>query len=220
MGGQRIPGVIGIEPQTIEGLKGEGHLPPGAGLATPGPTGIDSDLATPLAVSRIVKSVKKDWEPPAPTTTPAIIIKGNTLEEAADNLNKLQEWGQGGGMLRADPIPVGTSPEVNVSLHANLVLRMPNWTGYDKASAAAKAEWDRMTAKLKIHEERHVEIAIEEADSLANDLIGHEISEIAKMVTAANKTMKDRQDELDHDTEHGSKPKVKYGDVSLDTSII
>jgi hypothetical protein len=174
-----------------------------------------------MGVERRVSSVKKDWDVPDPPkrTTPEIRVTGATLADVAKELNKLPEWGQGGGSLRSDRIPAGNSEEVEVQLRGNLVYRMPIWTRYANASQAAKAEWDRMYAKLDIHEKRHVEIAIEEGDQLASDLLGEDIGNIAAMVTAANKRMAERQQELDEETANGSKPGVKYGDVSLDISI-
>lgn len=76
-----------------------------------------------------------------------------------------------------------------------------------------------MLAKLRAHEDRHLAIAIEEADRLAGELVGREIGEIADLVTEANRRMQERQDELDADTEHGAKAGVAFGDVSLNTSI-
>jgi hypothetical protein len=172
-----------------------------------------------LDVTRTITRVIRDWDPAAPANTSDIIVAGRTLAEVEVALNRLSEWGQGGGRLRTDRVPVGTSPEVTVTLHANLELRMPRWTGYAQASAGAKAEWDRMSRKLRIHEERHLAIAVEEAAALADALIGVEISSIAQMVTDANRTMQGRQDQLDTDTDHGSKPGVQYGDVILDVSI-
>ena len=98
---------------------------------------------------------------------------------------------------------------------------MPTWSGYARASAGAKAEWDRMVRKLAAHEDRHVAIAIEEAEQLAKDLIGKEISDIARMVTDANARMQARQDELDDPshTDHGAKRGVQYGNVNLDITI-
>ncbi len=93
---------------------------------------------------------------------------------------------------------------------------MPNWVNYNSASSAKKASWDRMFEKLGIHEDRHVEIAIEEADRLAADLVGKDISKIAPMVTAANKRILKRQQALDRETNHGSKEGVQYGDVILE----
>jgi hypothetical protein len=209
--------LLGTETGPTTGASDE-PLAPDIGAETPGPIGLDTRHRR-VVVRRIIATVAKDWDPPNPATTPEIIVRGATLEDASHDLNALPEWGQGGGQLRADPIPVGTSTDVHVSLHGNLVRRMPQWTGYNSASSAARAEWDRMFAKLGAHEDRHVAIAVEEGDRLAAALVGREISEIAAMVTAANRRMKARQDQLDADTEHGARAGVPFGDVTLDTSI-
>ena len=193
-------------------------LAPGIGVEMPGPIGLDARHRR-VVVRRIIATVGKDWDPPNPTTTPEIIVRGATLEDVARELSALAEWGQGGGQLRADPIPVGTSTDVHVNLHGNLVRRLPEWRRYDRASTAARAEWDRMFDKLRAHEDRHVAIAVEEGDQLASDLVGREISEIAGMVTAANRRIRGRQDQLDADTDHGARQGVPFGDVTLDTSI-
>ena len=184
---------------------------------SPGPIGIDDPI--PLDNARIITKVDKDWDPPNPTATPEIVVNGKTLADVAQELDRLPEWGQAGGGIRADPIPVGTSTNVTVKLHAGLVYRLPSWTGYSNASAAAKAEWDKMFAKLKAHEDRHLLNATEEADQVAKDLVGTDISEIARRVTAANRRMALRQKRLDDDTDHGAKSGVPFGDVSLDTTI-
>jgi hypothetical protein len=186
----------------------------------PGTLGIDgASEPIPLA-ARIIATVDKDWDPtPNPRTTPDITVRGATLERVAAELDRLREWGEGGGMLRVDEIPRGNSTDLTIKLRGNLIYRLPRWLGYEKASTAAKAEWDRMFAKLRAHEDRHLEIAIEEGDQLAADLVGHDIADIAKMVTAANRRMAQRQQKLDTDTQSGSKPGVQYGDVILDTSI-
>jgi Bacterial protein of unknown function (DUF922) len=209
--------LLGTETGPTSGTSDE-PLAPDIGAEMPGPIGLDTRRRR-VVVRRIIATVGKDWEPPNPTTTPEITVRGATLADAANELNALPEWGQGGGQLRADPIPAGTSTDIHVNLHGNLVRRLPQWTGYDRASSAARAEWDRMMEKLGAHEDRHMAIAVEEADQLAADLVGREISEIAAMVTAANRRMKRRQDQLDADTEHGAKTGVQYGDVTLDVSI-
>lgn len=218
MTGQRVPGVLGSDSSTTGAIDDGSLSSKSSKFFPPGPLGGDDNGAVPLDVTRTIKDVVKDWVPPAPTKTD-IIINGKTLEDAAKELNKREEWGQGGGRLLNDAVGVGVSPDVTVKLHANLVLRMPKWTGYEKASPAAKAQWDQMVAKLKVHEDRHVAIAIEEANNLASALVGHEINDLAQMVTDANKTMNDRQIELDTITEHGSKEHVPFGDVILDTSV-
>ncbi|MGH8582494.1 MAG: DUF922 domain-containing protein [Gammaproteobacteria bacterium] len=216
MGG-RTPGTLGMDTVVAGGDLQGNDLPSTAGYERPGPLGIDSPV--PLAVTRIIADVSNDWEPPNPRITPAIVVRGQTLADVAAELNRLAEWGEGGGMLRADRIPTGTSTNLTVRLHANLVMRLPTWAAYSAASDAAKREWDRMLERLRVHEQRHVEIAIEEANRLAGMLVGREISEIADLVTAANQAMNQRQIELDTDTRSGSRPGVAYGDVSLDTAI-
>ena len=104
-------------------------------------------------------------------------------------------------------------------MHAALVYRLPRWANYAKASAKAKAEWDKMFAKLKAHEDRHLEIAIEEANQLAADLIGQDIGDIPAMVTEANRRMAQRQKDMDDASEHGAKEGVPYGDVIVDLNI-
>ena len=209
MGGGRIPGPI--REDTVLRNDGINPGPHGSGFGVPGPIRMDN--------SPIVREVVKDWEPPSPAATPKIVVRGTTLAQVAQQLNALPEWGRGGGMLRADRLRNIRTPTVTVHLHANLVFVLPEWKGYDAASAKVKAEWDRMIAKLRIHEQRHVDIAIEEADRLAAALIGEPISRIASLVTRANATMSQRQRKLDKDTKNGSKPGVPYGDVILDTSI-
>ena len=164
--------------------------------------------------------VTKDWEPPAPRTTPANVERGATLAAVFAELNANAPWGRGGGQLRNEPIPRGNTTEVTVILHANLRLIMPTWTRYDQASPAVRAEWDRMIGTLRVHENRHVEIAIEEANNLATRLIGVEVGEVADLVTAANQTMQTRQDQLDTETDSGSRENVPYGNVFLDTSVV
>lgn len=190
-------------------------LAPGTGSGAP--IGFDDD-AIPM-VSRIIATVTKDWDPtPNPDTT-EIPVSGKTLADVGDALNALGEWGQGGGSLRTDAIPPGNDSNLTVNLHGGLILRLPKWSEYESASAAAKKEWNKMFAKLTAHENRHMEIAIEEGNQLATDLVGKDIGKIVKMVTAANARMQKRQNQLDKETNHGAKKGVQYGDVILDPNI-
>jgi hypothetical protein len=202
---------LDIKPQrdADEGLLGGGDIP---GV-------IGTDSAIPLGTGRVIAKVTKDWDPPSPSGDPEIVVNGKTLEEVGKALDKLSEWGQGGGRLLTDSIAPGNSTDLTVKAQAKLVYRLPRWAQYSQASAAAKAEWDRMFAKLKAHEDRHLQIAIEEADQLASDLVGHDIADIPKMVTEANRRMATRQQQLDDDTDHGAKAGVTFGDVVLDISI-
>lgn len=208
MGGQN-QGVAGLNPLQ------QTEVPPGSSFAVPGPVGMDAPI--PL-VARIIARVNDDWHPPAPNTTPTTSLTADSLADLGKLLPR-GEWGQGGGSLRSVPIPVGTSTNLTVELHGNLVLRLPEWTNASSASAAAQAEWNRMLTKLRAHEQRHVDIAIEEFDKVGPALVGKDIDQIVSTVTAANAAAKKRQDDLDTATDHGSKKGVPYGDVFLDTSI-
>ena len=208
MGGQN-QGIAGMNPLR------ESDATPGSAFAVPGPVGMDALI--PL-VARIIARVNDDWHPPAPDTTPTTSLTADTLADLSKLLPR-DEWGQGGGALRSERIPVGTSTNLTVQLHGNLVLRLPEWTNAASASAAAQSEWNRLVAKLRVHEQRHLDIAIEEFDKVGPALVGQDIDQIVAAVTAANAAAKKRQDDLDTATDHGSRKGVQYGDVFLDTSI-
>ncbi len=169
--------------------------------------------------ARIIATVNDDWHPPAPDTTPTVTLTATTLADVFSLLPR-NEWGQGGGSLRSERIPAGTSTNLTVELHGGLILRLPEWTNVGSATPRARAEWNRMLAKLTAHEQRHVDIAIEEFDKVVTALVGLDIDKIAQKVTAANAAANQRQIELDATTAHGSRRGVPYGDVFLDTTII
>jgi len=200
---EKIPGVIGMDPLTASRASDISSGPPTAGFTDSWPSGIDAP--TPM-VDRIIAKVDDDWHPPAPDTNPWVTVDGATLEDVGNALKALDEWGQGGGKLRSETIAAGTSTNLTVKLHGNLVRRLPKWNNYSSASIAAKKEWDRMFGKLTAHEQRHMEIAIEHGDALAKELVGQDIGQIAKMVTTRNSEMAKDQKKLDDDTKHGSKP--------------
>lgn len=181
----------------------------------PGPIGV-----TPMkAGDRNVTKVIRDWVPLKLGTTPEITVRGRTLQDVANDLNTRDEWGQGGGGVTNDPIEDGTSASVTVTLRGTFVRILPTWGQYELASPAAKAEWNRMIAALTIHEDRHVEIAVEESEKLAKELVGKEIGQVPGLVNAMGVRLNRRQVKFDVDTEHGAKTGVKYGGVFLDTTI-
>jgi hypothetical protein len=218
MSGGQVPGPLGHRRDKENAVSDDQGL--GVFVSAP-PVGHDS--AEPLT-QRIVKKVVCDWVPtPNPNMTP-IIVKAANLAELAQALGQLPEAGEGGGKLRIDPVPIGTSPDVTVTLHGNLVNRAAQWDGYDQASAAAKAHWDTVLGNLKRHETRHMEIAIEEGNALAQRLIGHQIGSqptLTEKVDAANIKMKASQVKMDSpaESDHGKKQGHPYGDCNIDTTI-
>lgn len=211
MANEEVPGPKGTD--VFDGLPALDPFPATGGGALPKPSGIELK-----AGDRIIKTVKKDWDASNPRTTPKIQVHGKDLKEVGKALLALPgEWGQGGGQLLNDPVPDGDSPEVEVTLHGNLVLRIVEWVEYGQASVKAKANWDAMIAKLKIHENKHLSNAVEAAEKCRNDLIGKEILQMPGIVTKANAALKSVQDALDTATDHGTKENVPFGDVLLDT---
>ena len=182
----------------------------------PRPIGIDDPI--PLDAGRKITKVDRDWD--QLNLTPAFdTVSGTTLADVGQALASLDEWGQGGGRVWNDAVPIGTSPTVTVQLRSDIVFRLISWDGYSSASTAAKAEWDRMIDKLKAHEMRHVQNFLDIANQLAKDLIGKDIDRLVGMVNATGPRIKRAQDQLDTETHHGKKKNVPFGDVFLDTSI-
>lgn len=188
----------------------------GGGFDLPGVLGGGGSV--PLGATPIV-GVERDWDPPSPDTTALANVGGRTLAQAGVQLQALGEWGRGGGAIRSEAHPVAIAGGFLVRLRGNLIKRLPTWSGYASASHAAKDEWDRMIAKLDAHEQRHLDIAIEEADACAADLLGKDMSQVPARVSHFNARMARRQRELDRDTDSGTKSGVPYGDITLDTSI-
>ncbi len=137
-------------------------------------------------------------------------------DQVAAALQRLSgRWGHGGGTLKLD-IPADFSSSHTVTLSAQLGLHLPRWKQYDQARDVEQVAWNHMFRKLREHEDRHVEIVVEEANKFAEDLIGQTTTQALKALHTAIRSLKDRQKKLDDETDHGAKPGVKYGDVILD----
>jgi hypothetical protein len=210
MGGVRF-GILGTE------VPARGHADDDdvlAGGDPPGTLGVNGPVAMSTAK---IEDVRKDWDPESPKLTDPIVVSGTTIDQVLAALIRLSEWGKGGGVLKLQ-VPADFSSSHSVTLSANLVRRLPHWKEYDKARQSEKEAWTRMFRKLTDHEDRHVEIAVEEARKLADDLIGQTTTQATKSVRAANRRLEARQKKLDDETDHGAKPGVKYGDVIMDLS--
>jgi Bacterial protein of unknown function (DUF922) len=184
------------------------------GGASPGTLGVD--VAEPMSAAKI-GYVQKDWDRDNPEFTKPFVVSGKTIDQVLAALNRLPEWGEGGGRLEL-VFPRDFPGSGSVVLKAHLVHRMPEWREYDQARDVEQAAWTHMFRKLTDHEDRHVEIAIEQAEQLAGDLIGKTKGDAPAMVKAANDRMMVGQRRLDDQTNHGAKPDVPYGDVIMDLS--
>jgi len=212
MGGTRA-GVLGTEAIPHDRSADDDVL---AGGDPPGSLGIDS--AQQMSTLTIA-DVRKDWNPDSAEQTDILEVAGATIDEVYKSLNKLKngEWGQGGGRLEMTPA-MDFANSQSVTLSAHLIRRLPSWRELEanKVKPAETAAWQKMIRKLIEHEERHVAIAVEEAGKLADKLVGKTLKQAHEAVTAANSAMSGRQAKLDHDTNHGAKEGVDYGDVILD----
>lgn len=174
-----------------------------------------------------VGKVEKKWDTTKRETTPKPVGEGVTLAALAKSLDAKtpgHEWGKGGGKLGMDPIRVsGSQKTFTVILRGTFINIIPEWKAADrqKATAPAKAEWERFIKKLKNHEEGHVEIALKAFEALAKELIGKPIGEVNSTIVEANKDLKQAQVDFDApgETDHGKKKGHKYGDALLDTTI-
>jgi Bacterial protein of unknown function (DUF922) len=218
----RVPGPTGLQYDFASNTTTNPPGTIGASFVTPGPIGTE-DEAEPLA-ARTVTQVNKDWDPTPQTDTSDITIAATDLADLATKILARGEAGEGGGSLTTDGVPVGTSVSVTIQLHGKFVNRIVKWDGYDKASAAAKKHWDEVLIHLKKHEQRHFDIALEEANALATSLVGHVVGSkptLVEKVDAANAKIKKRQDDLDSpaESDHGTKKGHTYGNVIIDVSI-
>lgn len=149
--------------------------------------------------------------PVAPST---YNVSGNTLAEVQANLDPL-EWGRcTWSWSQSHRSTEGTIDRVNVTL--GLRIRMPQWTGqgWNRASEAAKAEWNRMVGCLQTHEDEHAQRAQDWAPQLQQKLLGQPESEANTLWEQGKADHQGEQDTYDADTSHG-----ETQGVSLDTSI-
>jgi hypothetical protein len=211
MGGVRS-GLLGTEAPALGGGDDSDDIMGGGD--PPGTLGINE--ADPMSTTKI-GYVKNDWDKDSPEFTDPFVISGATLDQVWNVLKGMSEWGEGGGHLEL-VFPSDFASSQSVVLKAHLVRRLVQWQEYDKARDVEKAAWTKMFRKLMDHEDRHVEIAVEEAGKLAAGLIGQTKSQGTAATKTANSQLLARQRKLDVETRHGEKEGVKYGDVVLDLS--
>jgi hypothetical protein len=199
------------------------------GGRTPGSLGIDAPFAgdsvnlddTPAPIGmgggsnpRISK-VERNWDVTKPKTTPRPKVTGKTVEEVRKSLEKLvPEWGRGGGELqvRVKDNPDGT---ITAVVDANLLRIMPDWVHEKDAEAVAKTKWATMTKALLKHEQRHMDIAAEAAERLADNLLDMNYDDIAEFHKTEVEALQIDQKALDDDSSSGTDPAHEYGGVEF-----
>jgi len=224
MAGERIPGPLGRDPLAAD----VPWYPTGGTFASPVPIGVDSGGPTELDTGKKIVKVTKDWsDPPSVTPTFTPEVSGNTLKAVLAELQKLSEWGSGGGNLngtgpggeiRAEPSDDGKG--YTVALKGEFFITLPKWKEYATATDPQKTAWDAMIANLKKHEEEHVAIAYRGAQKLVKDLTGLVVTLAPQKVADAQTAIQNAQDDFDSPakTDHGNNDFGSFKKVVLDTS--
>ena len=141
-------------------------------------------------------------------------VTGRTLAEVGAQLDP-GEWGRCTyNYTYSFQSTGGRASRVDVTL--TLTIRMPRWTGsgWNNASAEAKAEWNRMIAALRAHEDRHAEIARRWASTFKERMINRPAGDLRTIFDQTWAEVNAEQEQYDEQTQHG-----RTQGVSLDTSI-
>lgn len=97
-----------------------------------------------------------------PSNKTSIKVKGATLDDVRDALNKHKHWGEYTCPLSTGWKTSGKKKYITeISLTTKPEIAMPVWSNYSKASKADKDAWDTMYAKLMKHERNHHALALE-----------------------------------------------------------
>jgi predicted secreted Zn-dependent protease len=140
-------------------------------------------------------------------------VSGTTLAEVHPQLDPT-EWGRCTYHYDYDyGTTNGRVTRVDITLR--MTIRLPRWQeGRDEASPEARAEWDRMMAALRAHEERHAEIAREWAPRFKQRMLGVRARNATATYNQVKREADAAQRQYDTDTQHG-----QTEGVSLDLSI-
>ncbi len=192
------------------------------------PSGVDTEEPIELGTNKKISKVTKDWsDPPAVTPTLTPEVSGGSLKDVLVELQKLTEWGSGGGTLegtgsngeiRAEPADDGKS--YTVALHGNFILTLVKWKEYGSMTPEQQKAWDDMIALLTKHEREHVAISYRGAEKLIRTLTGLDVMLAPQKVADANTAIQADQDDFDSaaKTDHGRNDFGAFKKVVLDTS--
>ena len=124
-----------------------------------------------------------------PTQAKGQTVKGKTLEELRDALDKVPFWGRYKGNENMSYKTNGKKQVTEVSVTAKPQIFMPVWSDYSKASKEDQKAWDTMYAKLLKHENNHHNLALEVYAKLAK-----EVSDKSAEAEATNKAVEKEKD--------------------------
>ena len=219
MAGSRTPGAVGLDTDTGDVAFDEVHQPI-LGIGEGAQNG-----AEPLDNQKKITRVTRNWGDPPTARSGTIPISGKTLKEALAELQKLPEWGTGGGNLSgADggEITLTTTDGKNYTadIKGDFFITLPDWSGYSSATPAQKQSWDNMVNALRQHEQEHVNIAYRNAQQLVKKLTNLPVDQAAQKVADSQQAGQDAQDDFDSTakTDHGRNQWGSFPKVELDVS--
>jgi len=89
-------------------------------------------------------------------TSKSFTVKGDTIEEVFNSLNKNGYWGRyRSNESQSSKFGDDRKTVVEIELSASPTITLPNWSGYGKATKEEKKSWDVMYKALDKHENNH-----------------------------------------------------------------
>jgi hypothetical protein len=218
MGYATAPGPVGLDPDASGGGVNPVDTQPIHGLSEGAPE--------PLANQPKIIKVTRDWgDPPTPSVTLEPTIGGTSLKEALSQLQNMKEWGEGGGILSGPSGQIKIEPdngrkELCGGSHRDVHHQDGGLVRLRKGDGCAKASLDAMIAKLRKHEQEHVNIAYKNAQKLIRTLTNLPGDQAQAKITESFQAEADAQVDFDSDakTAHGAKAFGTFPVVELDTS--
>jgi predicted secreted Zn-dependent protease len=129
-------------------------------------------------------------------------VDAESLAEAASALMRLPE------AAATEWFPHFTSTTAGgrlaqVDVEVPTRVTMPRWTGYARASAAEREEWDRFCLALRAHEQRHLDLVREHLKDAAAQLVGLTPARAAVTWTRVLDALEAASRALDRSSDHG-----------------
>lgn len=216
MADSRTPGPLGLDPDVTDGTK----LAP---LDSHPIVGIGDGAQALDSTPKIIRVTRNWTDPPTVRLEKKPKIGGTTLKEALAELERLDEWGTGGGDLSGPEGEIKLQPAdggYTVDILGDFFMTLPEWEGYDKATPAQKEAWDAMIAKLRKHEQQHVTIAYNGAQKMIRTLTNLPVTQAAQKMQEVTDDTQSKQNDFDSaaKTNHGANAWGGFPKVELDTS--
>lgn len=132
-------------------------------------------------------------------------VGGKTLEDVLNAINARSqaEAAQVSWTLPKPKLKEAGGKVTEASVTVPITMEMPNWTGASGAGKNVKAEWDRVMAALRKHEDGHVALVHEHFDGLADKMLGLSRKEAEALFDKAGKDLQKASDAYDAKTKHG-----------------